>query len=368
MELELFVSSFAIFNLVFLSIILLHKKPRTLNNKMISYLLIVAAEAIAFNLFIYKGWLVSYPFVLFINYIVIFPCPPVFLYLVNNLLGHERKPFSRKDLVHFIPSAISLVFFVWFYLQPGDYRQHFFLQVVNGEVNPWQMMALDCISGIQTFIYLAICYRNICCNKKTNPNNVNRKWLWYIINFVVIVGLILYIPALFFSASANTTFVNFSIFSIIFYNIFVYEKLKISTMLKAGMPRSENPKSLTISTLPDETRQKLMATIIPLMEDKKIFKDCAITMGDLARLTNTPQYLLTLFLNQCYGKSFPDFINQYRIEEAKKMFASSETQKYSIEVIAEMCGFNSRSAFYTAFKKHTGSSPVQFFKKYSRSA
>jgi AraC-like DNA-binding protein len=59
--------------------------------------------------------------------------------------------------------------------------------------------------------------------------------------------------------------------------------------------------------------------------------------------------------------NFFDFINQYRVEEAKKLLADVETKR-SILDIALMVGFNSTSTFYTAFKKFTGDSPVKFRK------
>jgi AraC-like DNA-binding protein len=60
--------------------------------------------------------------------------------------------------------------------------------------------------------------------------------------------------------------------------------------------------------------------------------------------------------------SFYDYINQYRIEEAKNKLSSSISNNlsYSISDIAYQCGFNNRVSFYKAFKKITRTTPTEF--------
>ena len=60
------------------------------------------------------------------------------------------------------------------------------------------------------------------------------------------------------------------------------------------------------------------------------------------------------------NKNFSLFINEYRIEEAKRILDSKS--KLKIEVIAEMCGFNSNSTFYSVFKKITNTTPAKYSK------
>jgi AraC-like DNA-binding protein len=69
---------------------------------------------------------------------------------------------------------------------------------------------------------------------------------------------------------------------------------------------------------------------------------------------------LSYLLNECFGASFFQFVNTYRVEEAKQLMLSEKYKHLNILGIAYNAGFNSKTTFNTAFKKHTGLSPSQF--------
>jgi len=69
---------------------------------------------------------------------------------------------------------------------------------------------------------------------------------------------------------------------------------------------------------------------------------------------------LSQVINQQSGKNFFKFINEYRVEEAKRLLTDQSTQKYTILAIAYDCGFNSKSSFNTIFKQYTGKTPSDF--------
>ena len=71
---------------------------------------------------------------------------------------------------------------------------------------------------------------------------------------------------------------------------------------------------------------------------------------------------LSQVINSVEQKNFYDFINSLRIEEFKERVAKPENQKYTLLSLALECGFNSKSAFYNAFKKFTNSTPSEFKK------
>ncbi|MEW8398601.1 MAG: helix-turn-helix domain-containing protein, partial [Candidatus Thiodiazotropha sp.] len=77
-----------------------------------------------------------------------------------------------------------------------------------------------------------------------------------------------------------------------------------------------------------------------------------------AQLRISSNYLSQV-INERAGQHFFDFVNRYRVEEAKLALAGS-TGRGNILAIALDAGFNSKSAFYTAFKRHTGQTPTQY--------
>jgi AraC-like DNA-binding protein len=72
---------------------------------------------------------------------------------------------------------------------------------------------------------------------------------------------------------------------------------------------------------------------------------------------------LSQVINQKSGKNFFKFINEYRVEAAKKMLGNNAHQKFTILAIAYDCGFNSKSSFNTIFKEFTGYTPSEFVQK-----
>ncbi|MDO8896190.1 MAG: helix-turn-helix domain-containing protein, partial [Bacteroidales bacterium] len=66
-----------------------------------------------------------------------------------------------------------------------------------------------------------------------------------------------------------------------------------------------------------------------------------------------------------YNQNFYGYINKFRVEKSKKLLTDKELDKYSIIGIAFESGFNSKTAFNTAFKKITGQTPSEFKKRSS---
>ncbi|WP_276965984.1 helix-turn-helix domain-containing protein [Chryseobacterium sp.] len=71
---------------------------------------------------------------------------------------------------------------------------------------------------------------------------------------------------------------------------------------------------------------------------------------------------LSLLINHQLGQHFYDFVNTYRIENAMNMLKDETKSKVTILEILYEVGFNSKSSFNTAFKKHTGTTPTLYRK------
>jgi AraC-like DNA-binding protein len=95
-----------------------------------------------------------------------------------------------------------------------------------------------------------------------------------------------------------------------------------------------------------------------VMIKKELFKNSNLTLQDLAKEVNISSHQLSQFLNNNLGKNFTSFINEFRINEACEIIKSSD--KFTLESIGYDVGFNSKSAFFAAFKKHTGKTPLNY--------
>ena len=100
---------------------------------------------------------------------------------------------------------------------------------------------------------------------------------------------------------------------------------------------------------------------LAIIKDKKLFRNPDLKLSDIAKKLNIPSHQLSQLLNDNLGKSFSLFINEFRIEEAKQLLVSNNV--YTIETIGYDCGFNSKSTFFTTFKKITGTTPAKYKKE-----
>jgi len=111
----------------------------------------------------------------------------------------------------------------------------------------------------------------------------------------------------------------------------------------------------------DSEADSLIEQLTRVMQEKELYKDANITMPQLAKCIGISASYLSQLLNDNCQKSFSLYINEYRIEAAKLLLL--EEKKLSMEAIAEQCGFNSQSTFYSTFKKIVAATPAAFRKE-----
>lgn len=113
--------------------------------------------------------------------------------------------------------------------------------------------------------------------------------------------------------------------------------------------------------LPSEYAEKYLKKLLHFMETEKPYLDPDICLHRLSERLMIPNHYLSQVINGRLNRNFYDFINQYRIEEAKRILTDSKNHLTIIEV-AFRVGFNSKSAFNRAFKKNINMTPSDFKK------
>lgn len=92
------------------------------------------------------------------------------------------------------------------------------------------------------------------------------------------------------------------------------------------------------------------------MESEKPYLDSDINLPGLSRHIGIPEHYLSQVINGKLNQNFFDFINHYRIREASRILSGSKN-RLTIRRVAFEVGFNSKSAFNRAFKKHIQMTP-----------
>jgi AraC-like DNA-binding protein len=122
---------------------------------------------------------------------------------------------------------------------------------------------------------------------------------------------------------------------------------------------TSNIEKYTKSSLTDSS--ELFEQIKAVVNEESLYLDFDLKLNTVAKKLEHSIHHISQAINQNAKMSFPDFINSFRIQEAKKKLMKPKPD--TIFAIYLDVGFNSKAAFYTAFKKHTQMTPTEFKKK-----
>ena len=303
-----------------------------------------------------------------INYLF---APLLYLY-VRSILN---KPFRNIDWLHFVPFILYLIYScITFY--PLEYavkynayisayypnlphlnhvpvwdKSMYFIRSYTNEIFLFSMTAYSLANiGLlfKTFKQEKIPFFS---NQNASLIWARRTTLWFISLLIVFVILKKRFPH---DLGDHLIAAHLTL---IIYLISINVVRNSSFFSQENKPSKKYEKSSLTSEIQENTLSKLQN----LMESEKPFLEDSFSMPFLAKKLSVSPHHLSQILNESLGQSFFDFTAQYRVQEAQKLLIKNPNLK--IEEIAEMVGYNSKSAFNTAFKKITGLSPSEFRKK-----
>lgn len=119
------------------------------------------------------------------------------------------------------------------------------------------------------------------------------------------------------------------------------------------------------SALSQGQSERILKRLLDVMENEKPYLKSDLTLPDLAALSSTTPHYLSQVINEQLQMSFFDYVNSHRIETAKELLIHPLPYTQTVLDVAMASAFNSKSAFYSAFKKQMGITPAEFKKSYA---
>jgi AraC-like DNA-binding protein len=118
------------------------------------------------------------------------------------------------------------------------------------------------------------------------------------------------------------------------------------------------------SRLSREDKMKFKNRLLKYMTEEKLYLDPTLNLKTLAQRLSISEKYLSQIINEMFNQNFYDFVNKYRIKECIEQLRDKNNSEKTFLRIAFECGFNTKSTFNSAFKKHTGVTPKEFRKSH----
>jgi AraC-like DNA-binding protein/uncharacterized membrane protein YjjP (DUF1212 family) len=218
-------------------------------------------------------------------------------------------------------------------------------------------------------------YKEIYLENYTNVNNSSYKWLFQMMVFFLIAHCIVIFKSLIrytdYNVLFNSSNVIISAIALLISCWFVLKALNNPELFK-GVDSNMLLVNEVLNTKDSATarehfetpKSEAIALQIELVKkhvlENEPYLEPSLTIQELAKQVSIPVRDLSVLINHHMNQHFFDFVNEFRIEKAKQILKDSSKSKHTVLEILYEVGFNSKSSFNTAFKKHTNKTPTEF--------
>ncbi|QDW19087.1 AraC family transcriptional regulator [Flavobacterium sp. KBS0721] len=341
-ELLFFFSALGVFNGIVLSVyFFFFTKKNLLTNYFLGALLFALSIRIGKSVFVYFHPTLSRLYLQIGLTACFFIGPFLYYFLKSAVAEINIMPKSWKLILLFWAILIITVGIIFPYEYYPKLWRGYFIKIIY----------------FQWFVYVVFsCYTIKCILAKI----INRKHkttpaeTWFGMLFLGNFLLFLFYFLAIMGAPAATYISGAIVFSFILYliiSILLYRKKTDDLFLLNNQKYSGKRIDSTEAAILSEKLENIMNA-------KSLYKNPNLSLQDVSQEMNISTHQLSQFLNNNLNKNFTSFVNEFRIKEACKIITSND--KLTLESVGYDVGFNSKSTFFSAFKKHTGTTPLNY--------
>ncbi len=346
---------------VFLVVALLDKKivNKQANRYLAAFLFIFTLSLV--DEFLYQSlYFYEYPHLIGLIWPLEYLYGPLFYFYVRELSSFKHPLSSKTDKFHWLLFFMGLLLAIPTWILDSDQKISMLYGLeptVTGDIfraNIFDGLATLFVV-IQIAVYIRLSFRHLQHYRQnirqqfSEIGKINLSWLVTLL-WLLLPLWVLYIVDIFFSDGlgiGDQAGMSLHVMLVLIIYGMGYMGLRQPSIFKLGEASyileeykaeniGEKNDKYSKSKLSDEHSEILKTRLFSIMAEHRPYLENGITLPQLANM----------------GKSFFDFINGYRIVHAKQQLLSPE--RVPVLQVAMDAGFNSKSAFYTAFKKEVG--------------
>ncbi|WP_111977849.1 helix-turn-helix domain-containing protein [Algibacillus agarilyticus] len=348
-------------SLLFALIFALHKKSTLAHKVFTVFMATISLGSLNFFLTYYKG---SYNTIyntvsteIFCVTPFLFYFPGLLLYEFVRTLTYGKFEFEKY---HVIPFVMFIAAYIWHPVERYQglwadifWRDHVFITMVG--------FMLSAAFGLLAIWHLKR-YSNQLKQQTADVNTIDFAWIKNVaIGFLTVWMLEILAPFMYNQANWYvhhlTTHLK-NVGELVLVSYVVFSHLLHSNKIKnIPYPTTDHPSQTDLANPQSE-----IDSLFNIMQEQKCYRKHNLTIEAFSEVVNLPVREVSQIINQYYEKNFYEFVNEFRINDAKKLLKDPTWRRKSIQLIYEEVGFNSKSSFNTLFKKNVGMTPSHFRK------
>lgn len=294
--------------------------------------------------------------------------PLIYLFLYQLL---ERKPLLvKKHWIHFVPALIYALTQIKYYLHPLSVKYNAYLGAYHANLKEaavpthityeyhWVKDEFRWLVLASFLCYAFLSIRMILSRKRTTPlpskkNLTNKYRFSRNVVFLMITALVLvFLVFLNHDDDAGDHYIGIFNTMVAFATSFV--------MLSESRFFENSWIADKYETLGHQQTKLSLSIVDKYIQEHSFFLSQDASLQKLAQSLQTTTNHVSKVINVEAGMNFNEYINSFRVNCAKERLLNPKFVHLTIEAIGNSVGFKSKTAFYSAFKKHTEQSPKQY--------
>lgn len=379
------------FCLVLSALLLLFKRSdQRFTRSLLGMVFLILSWYVLIILLIFSGQILRYPSFFRVGTPFYYLIPPL-AYIYVRSRFHNEHTFGKRDWIHFLPFILALAdVFPYLFLTSPEQKHAEMLQYLKhpiaivdmgrGIIPPRLHCYLRILQGVVYLLFQLVLLRRE--RKRTGMYRLyaDTVILTALLGLLYAGSAIMTTAILFFSGwfgrdggalVYHYQMVFITIVAVmtafwVFNNInFSPEAPQVTPEDDEGGPACSDHKTEEEKhRLPLWTLEVFVPRLESFMNSSEIFRKKGVTIYEIAVELEVSPHTLSAVLNNHYRQRFNDYINNYRINYVTgRLQRDKDWRKLSIEGLAGEAGFSSRTPFYTAFKKVTGTTPSAYIRQ-----
>lgn len=388
-NLEVILFSLPIYQLLYFTIQLISFKKTNPARKYLGLLLLGMTSFLLVNALYYSANETLMEWMYFIFVSLLLTLPPLFFLYILSLLNKKRLISRFSRFVLFIPPLLIFILNLVTYGLTSSHEKQLFLNtdltLLNNPISATDFGLLVFWAGTGLILIVQLVFaafktvkllkleKVATLEQPSHLAHIHFSWI-NILSFSLLLFVVTAaIQLLFISNHTLSTAVVFNLIFLFSSGLSGYYGMKQDDLFNqvfrmgiaavpATTPVQNNHQTVNTvnrKVVASQEAGEIIRTIEMHLNQNKLYLDKRFTINDLSRQTGINRNKLTFVINEVMEKNFYSLVNDYRVREAVDLMRDN-VKNYTVETVAEMSGFQSRSSFYGCFKKFTGQTPREF--------